>query len=148
MVYQVRCHRDCPPEELDNLLQRSDSAYADAEGLSATLHNEGLTILCVLPSKFAHFLPRQTGAALFRTTIGDFEALFRPKEQNFDDVFISETKDRRTMEYDYTFRDGQGRKLRDMIGRETFFLRRQNILFLSWQKNTSASLESTHVLRK
>ena len=79
----------CSAEELNNILR----PIADAIALAATLQNHGSTILCVLPSKFAQFLPRQTGAALFRTTIGDFEALFRPKEQNFDDVFISEERD-------------------------------------------------------
>ena len=136
----------CSPEELNNLLRPSDSAYVDAIGLAATLQKHGFTIQCVLPSKFAQFLPRQTGAALFRTTMGDFEALFRPKDQTFDDVFISEKRDESLSSrshptgYSYTFRDPQGHKVRDMVGRETFFVPHHNILFITWQKNTAATL--------
>jgi hypothetical protein len=136
----------CSAEELNNLLRPSDPAYADAIGLAATLQSHSFTIQCVLPSKFAQFLPRQNGAALFRTTMGDFEALFRPKEQNFDDIFISKKGDENLSSrsnargYHYTFRDPQGRKIRDMAGRETFFVRHDNILFVTWQKNTAATL--------
>jgi hypothetical protein len=136
----------CSPAELNNLLQPSDPAYADAIKLAATLENHSFTIQCVLPSHFAQFLPRQTGAALFRTARGDFEALFRPKEQNFDDVFISEKRDENrssgsnAVGYRYTLRDAQGHKLQDMAGREAFFVRHDNILFVTWQKNTAATL--------
>lgn len=136
----------CSPEEINNPLRPSDAAYADAIGLAATLQNHGFTIQCVLPSKFVQFLPRQTGAALFRTTMGDFEALFRPKEQNFDDVFISDQRDPNVwsrsngMEYRYTFRDRQGRMLQDMVGREAFFAKHRNTLFVTWQKKTAAAL--------
>jgi hypothetical protein len=134
----------CSPEELKNknLLRLSDPAYADAIELAGTLHNHGFTIQCVLPSKFAQFLPRQTGAALFRTTMGDFEALFRPKERNFDDLFISEKRESwiNGTGYRYTFRDLQGRMVGDMAGRETFFVRHHNILFVIWQKNAVGPL--------
>jgi hypothetical protein len=133
----------CSPEELKNLLRPRDPAYADAIELAGTLQNHGFTIQCVLPSKFAQFLPRQTGAALFRTTMGDFETLFRPKEQDFDDVLISEEKDvdlRSGSSYHYIFRNPQGRKVQDSWGRETFFVRHHNILFVIWQKNALAPL--------
>ena len=148
-------HPVCSTKELNNRLRPSDPAYADATALAATLQNHGSTILCVLPSKFAQFLPPQTGAALFRTSIGDFEALFRPKEQNFDDVFISEERDENlsgcsseerdenlsscsnTTSYRYTFRDPHGRKVQDICCRETFFMARHNIFFIIWQKNTT-----------
>src|ERR1700687_5214192 len=83
----------CSPQDLNNPLRTSDPAYGDAMGLVATLQNHGFTIQCVQPSKFSQFLPRQTGGALLRTTMGDFEGLFRPKATNFDDVFILETRD-------------------------------------------------------
>jgi hypothetical protein len=134
---------DCSPEELKNLLRPSDPAYADAIELAGTLQNHGFTIQCVLPSKFAQFLPRQTGAALFRTTMGDFETLFRPKEQSFDDVFISEGRDVNLpswSSYHYIFRDPQDRIVRDLWGRETFFVRHHNILFVISQKNSVGPL--------
>jgi hypothetical protein len=133
----------CSSEELKNLLRPSDPAYADAIGLAGTLQNRGFTIQCVLSSKFAQFLPRQTGAALFRTTMGDFETLFRPKEQNFDDVLISEERDVNLpswSSYHYIFRNPQGRKVRDSWGRETFFMRYHNILFVIWQENALAPI--------
>jgi hypothetical protein len=139
----------CSPAELRNVLRPSDPAYVDAIRLAATLQKQGFTIQCVLPSKFSQFLPRQTGAALFRTTMGDFEALFRPKEQNFDDVLIVEKRDgnlsssRDATGYRYTLRDPQGLKLQDMAGRETFFVRHDNLFFISWEKNTAATLTQT-----
>jgi hypothetical protein len=133
----------CSPEELKNLLRSSDPAYADAIGLAGTLQNHGFTIQCVLPSKFAHFLPRQTGAALFRTTTGDFETLFRPKEENFDDIHISEERDVNLpswSSFHYIFRDPQGRMVTESWGRETFFVRHHNVLFVIGQKNAVAPL--------
>jgi hypothetical protein len=130
----------CSPAELNDLLQPGDPAYADAIKLAATLQNHSFTIQCVLPSHFAQFLPRQTGAVLFRTTMGDFEALFRPQAQNFDEVFTSEKMWSNGAGYRYTFRDPQGRKLRDMDSRKAFFVRHDNILFVTWQKNTAAAL--------
>ena len=133
----------CSPEELKNLLRPSDPVYAEAIGLAGTLQNHGFTIQCVLPSKLAQFLPRQTGAALFRTTMGDFETLFRPKEQNFDDVFVSEERDVNLpswSSYHYIFRDPQDRMVRDSWGRETFFVRHHNILFVIWQENALAPI--------
>ena len=139
----------CSPEEIRNPMRPSDPGYRDAIELAASLQNHQFTIRCVGPSKFARFLPRQTGAALFRTTLGDFEALFRPKEQNFDDVFISEEGNASLPSSDsyigfrYTLRDRQGRKIRVMEGRETFFVRHDNILFITWQKETAGTLSES-----
>ena len=136
----------CSPEEIRNPIRPSDPGYSDAIVLAASLQNHHFTIQCVGPSKFAQFLPRQTGAALFRTTLGDFEALFRPKEQNFDDVFISEERNGSLpspdsdIGYRYTLRDRQGRKIRVMEGREAFFVRHDNRLFITWQKETADTL--------
>ena len=145
---------NCSPEELRNGLQPSDAAYGDAIELAASLQHHHFTIRCALPSKMAQFLPRQTGATLFRTTQGDFEALFRPKEQNFDDLLISEERIAGPSSggddavYRYTFRDRQGRKVRVMEGRETFFVRHDNILFITWQKETAGALNESFVDQK
>ena len=125
----------CSPEELKNPLRPSDPAYSDAISLAATLQNHGFTIQCVGPSKFARVLSRQTGAALFRA-----------KQQNFDDVFISEQRDPNASwrsngtGYRYTFRDRQGHVVWEMVGREAFLTKHHNILFVTWQKNTADSL--------
>jgi len=50
--------------------------------------------------------------------MGDFETLFRPKEQNFDDVFISEERDLNLpswSRYHYIFRDPQDRMVLDTV---------------------------------
>ena len=134
----------CTPEELNNQIRPGDPAYADAIDLAATLQRHGFTVQCVGPSKFAQFLPGQTGAALFRTTMGDFDALFRAKDQNFYDVLILERIDADLPSggrYHYVFRDPQGRKVQDMEGQsEAFFVRSRNIFFIVWGKNTATLL--------
>ena len=115
--------------------------------LAAALQKRSFTIQCVLPSKFAQFLPRQTGAALFRTTTGDFEALFRPKGQTFDDVFISASPWTNGKGYRYTLRDPQGREVRRMDGRETIFVWDHNILFLAWDENTATAIMLGNTVR-
>jgi hypothetical protein len=93
----------------------------------------------------AQVLPQQTGAALFRTTSGDFEALFRPKEQSFDDLIIRGKRDANLSlsngaGYHYTFRDPHGHIVWGMDGREAFFVRYHNILFIAWDEKTAATL--------
>jgi hypothetical protein len=138
----------CTPEELKNPLRPSDPAYADAIGLAATLQNHGFTIQCVGPSKMAQVLPQQTGAAVFRTARGDFEALFRRKEQSFDDLIIRGKRDANLSScslsngegYHYTFSDPHGHIVWVMDGREAFFVRSHNILFIAWDEKTAATL--------
>lgn len=62
-------------------LPATDPAHAEAMKLSKTLNRHGIQIRCVLLSKEAQLFDGQLGAALFRTEIGDFEALFLPPTQ-------------------------------------------------------------------
>jgi hypothetical protein len=77
--------------------------------------------------------------------MGDFEALFRPKKQNFDDIFISGERDANQPSsddrgYRYIFRNAQVRMLQDIGGRETFFVRHNNLLLFTWLNKTAVSL--------
>jgi len=86
------------------------------------------------PSKFAKFLPRQTGAALFRTTTAISKLYSGPKAELRRRFHLGETRRESVLReqrcgYRYTLRDSQGHKLQDMAGRETFFVRHDYILF-------------------
>lgn len=71
-------------------LPATDPAYAEAMKLSKTLNRHGIQIRCVLLSKEAQLFDGQLGAALFRTEIGDFEALFLPPTQSWDKLKVIE----------------------------------------------------------
>jgi hypothetical protein len=131
----------CSPREIRlGSLTASDPAYNSAMQLATILRNHGVVVQCVLRSKMAHFLPHQVGARLFRTDHGDFEALFRPEKRNFDDVHISGGPAKAG--YAYLLKDAQGRLLRAMEGGPVFFLKDGNLLFISFQKQTAATLKT------
>jgi hypothetical protein len=74
-------------------LQSSDPAYPEAMELARTLADGGFMISCIVPSKMIGMFDGQTGAALYRTDQGGFEALFLPKPQNFDRLQIVERQE-------------------------------------------------------
>src|SRR5262249_51805391 len=69
-------------------LQRSDPAYADADAFARTLAERGVIVSCIAPSKMVGTFEGQKGAALFRTSVGDFEFLVLPASQTFDALEI------------------------------------------------------------
>jgi hypothetical protein len=87
---------------LPTRLNLNDPVYADAMTVERTLSKNGYTVQCVHPSTMARFFEGQKGAALFRTTSGDFEVLFLPKPYTFDALDILE--ERKGNRYIYSFR--------------------------------------------
>ena len=69
-------------------LRPSDPARAQAVDLARILGDNGFIVQCIAPSKMGGTFEGQTGAALYRTNRGDFEALFLPNQQNFDGLEI------------------------------------------------------------
>lgn len=91
----------CSKQDLRALLQPGDSAYAMAMSLAQTLGTKGFTVKCVLRSKMSGLFKGQKGEALFRTHLGDFEAIFLPKEITFEQMTVIER--RRNGWYNYSF---------------------------------------------
>src|SRR5262245_12092692 len=83
----------CSSEDLRAVLRTSDSAYAETVALTKDLENRGYVVQCVLQSKLASFFEGQSGAALYRTDRGDFEALFLTKPRTFSSVRLIEHTD-------------------------------------------------------
>jgi hypothetical protein len=85
-------------------LPESDAAYSDAMGLAQTLISHHFTVTCVSPSKMTDTFEGQEGAAVYRTTEGDFEALFMPKPQNFNKLRVIERQDGQSYRYSFAGR--------------------------------------------
>jgi hypothetical protein len=64
--------------------------YAETVELTKELENRGYVVRCVLRSKLENTFQGQLGAALYRTSRGDFEALFLTKPRTFDSVHLVE----------------------------------------------------------
>jgi hypothetical protein len=74
-------------------LQPSDPAYSDAVDVARALADNGFIVQCVAPSKMIGTFEGQTGAALYSTNRGNFDALFLPKLQTFDGLEIVERQE-------------------------------------------------------
>jgi hypothetical protein len=68
---------------LTAVLTSTDPVYAETVELTRELENHGFVVRCVLQLKMANTFQGQLGAALYRTSRGDFEALFLPKPRTF-----------------------------------------------------------------
>ena len=80
----------CDPR---TLLPTTDPAYTEAMNLAEMLNRQGIQIRCVLLSKQAQMFEGQLGAALFRTGAGDFEVLFLPRSQSWDELKVVEQRE-------------------------------------------------------
>jgi hypothetical protein len=80
----------CDPRAL---LPHTDPAYADAMELAKTLTSHGISVRCVLLSKEAQMFEGQLGAAFFRSDIGNFEALFLPRSETWDELEVVEQRE-------------------------------------------------------
>jgi hypothetical protein len=90
--------RSTRPEQADPcdrraLLPPTDPAYLEAMDLARTLKRHGLSVRCVMLSKEAQMFDGQLGAAFFRTASGDFDALFLPRSQTWDELKVVEQRD-------------------------------------------------------
>ena len=80
----------CDPRAL---LPPTDPAHTEAMELARTLNRRGIQVRCVLLSKEAQMFEGQLGAALFRTDRGDFEALFLPRSQSWDEMKVVQQRE-------------------------------------------------------
>ena len=73
-------------------LQPTDPAYLEAVDLTRALV-DGFGVQCIAPSTMVGLFEGQTGAALYRTSRGSFEALFLQKPDTFDGLQIIERQE-------------------------------------------------------
>ena len=85
-------------------LAKSDAAYPDAMDLARTLIRHSFIVTCVSPSQMTDTFEGQEGAAVYRTTEGDFDALFLPKPQNFNKLRVIERHDGQSYRYSFAGR--------------------------------------------
>jgi hypothetical protein len=122
-------------------LQPTDPAYLDAIDLTRSLA-DGFVIQCIAPSKMAGTFEGQTGAALYKTDRGSFEALFLPKLQNFDGLQIVERQE--TGRYLYSFAGHPKPWPANLIdaSRPVYFIKSLNRLIVAHDKELAAHLGS------
>jgi carboxypeptidase family protein len=117
----------CSQRELTAALLPTDPVYADAADLGRKLDGLGFTVRCTLASKRRHIFAGQIGAALYRTSAGDFEALFLPGSGTFDGLEIVEQK--KPGRYLYSFRGMPHSRVRMESSKPSYFILRKNVLF-------------------
>ncbi|HVZ16175.1 MAG TPA: hypothetical protein VG897_03605 [Terriglobales bacterium] len=109
-------------------LRPSNPVFSEAKHLEYQLTGSGLRVECLLNSKMESFFAGERGAALFRTTAGDFEVLFLAGGRSFDSLVIHkyETSGR----YVYSF-EGTPRAQSSIDSSiPTYFVKRGNQLFI------------------
>lgn len=121
-------------------LHLNDPVYADAMSVERTLTQNGYIVECVLPSKMASFFDELKGAALFRTTGGDFEVLFLPKPYSFDHLDILE--ERQGNRYLYSFRGKPHFEARVDSAYRQYFVKRSTKLFIVFNRELAARLNA------
>jgi len=121
-------------------LPSANPAYADAIELARTLRSRGFVVKCVLLSKEERMFEGQEGAANYQTDAGVFEALFLPKEANFNALEIIEQAE--TGGYLYSFR-GRPRSLAGGFEgvRPTYFVKHGSQLLHTLDKALAVKLE-------
>jgi hypothetical protein len=133
-----RQSQGCSSRDLTALLKLTDPAYAETVELTHELEGHGNVVRCVLQSKMANAFNGQLGAALYRTSRGDFEALFLPKPQTFASIRLTESH--KSGDYVYSFQGTPGPPHTMDCARRTFFAKRANRLFVTEDKQLAASL--------
>lgn len=129
----------CSSKELTALLRPDDPVYAETVELTHELEEHGYLVRCVLQSKMATIFEGQLGAALYRTSRGDFEALFLPKPRTFTSLRLIEHQKNGGF-YLYSF-EGVPRFPGTMeCARRTFFSRRVNRFFVTKDKQIAADV--------
>jgi hypothetical protein len=118
---------DCTGKTAQAQLSATDPAYVDAMDLTRYLIDHGFVVKCVLESKQHHQFNGQTGAALYRTDRGDFEALFLPPGKTFDDIKIVE--ERQGARFHYSFRGTPQSPANIDSSKQIYYVKFRNVLF-------------------
>jgi hypothetical protein len=130
---------ECDARELMNLLKPVDPIYSEAMDLAEVLRDHGLTIKCVLPSKMANAFEGQAGAALYRTNLGTFEALFLKKPATFASVKSAEAE--KNGFYLYSFEGRPPARGGWTSSRREYFVKHRNQMLVTREKQLAVYLD-------
>jgi hypothetical protein len=130
--------QDCTPRDLSAALQPNDKAFAPALELSQDLQRGGFVVRCILRSRWEGLFEGLTGAALYRTDRGDFEALFLPAPNTFERLIVNERKEGDRWVYSF---EGQPKPwlANRMEGRRIQFVKDAQRLLLVLENETLAA---------
>jgi hypothetical protein len=122
--------RACSSKELTAVLKPADPVYAETMELTRELENHEFVVRCVLQSKMTNIFHNQLGAALYRTSRGDFEALFLTKPITFDSIHLVEQQ--QDGRYQYSFQGSPSSKGVMDCAKRAFFAKHANRMFITW----------------
>jgi hypothetical protein len=108
--------------------------------LARTLNRHGLAVRCVMLSKEAQMFDGQLGAAFFRTAMGDFDALFLPRSQNWDGLKVVEQ--RHPDGYTQYHFEGAPKYSGTWEGKPVYFVQHQNQLLHSLNQQLVAKVRA------
>ncbi len=130
--------QDCTPRDLSAALQPHDKAFAPALELSQDLQRGGFVVRCILRSRLEGLFEGLTGAALYRTDRGHFEALFLPAPNTFDQLIVNERREGERWVYSF---EGLPKPwpANRMEGRKTHFVKNAQRLLLVLENETLAA---------
>jgi hypothetical protein len=129
----------CSPQDAAAQLRVDDPAYKSAMELTQTLEARGFEVDCVCQSKSIHMFEGQTGAAVFRTDRGDFEALFLSKTETFA---VQPTEQRKDGRFIYSFSGNPPAKVARLDGSHPiYFVQHTNTLFMVYIERVAATLD-------
>jgi len=128
----------CGAHEMQAALRPADPVFSEAQILEHQLTDAGLRVECVLSSKMGSFFDGQKGAALFRTTAGDFEVLFLHEHENFDRLTILQKHT--SGSYVYSFQGSPQFHTGIESPRPITFVQSGNKLFVLWSGDLAAKL--------
>ena len=131
--------QDCSPKDLSAAVQPTDKVYEPARALADHLERSGFRVRCVLRSHMEGLFEGLAGAALYRTNQGDFDALFLPPPNTFDQLRVDERKERASWVYSF---EGEPKPwpANRMEGRRIQFVKHAHRLLVVWDDEKLAAL--------
>lgn len=127
LLIPLTAQATCTPEEAPSALKQTDRAYEQAMKLKAALEQQGVEVTCVLPSVDVRMFRNQLGAAVYRTSVGQLNAMILPESFDFQ-IRVVET--RKNGRYFYTF---EGKPDVDTKGWDAaykiYFVQHRNFMF-------------------
>lgn len=131
----------CSSDELKASLPSNNPAYPDAIVLSESLSKNGIAVKCMLGSTMDGTFEGQEGAAVYRTDHGDFEVVFLTRAKTFDQLKVIERQEGHR--YSYSFKGPPEPWPANRIDSafRIYFIKNQNMLFVSHNKQMAATLE-------